>query len=278
MNATKQKQTDEYRDVKVTQIDRAPDPVRFAVSPESVKELAESIMITGLIEPVIVRKRGKRYELIAGDRRLAAIKLLNRETIRCVIVKASDTEAEAMKLHENHKRLNLSPVEESVYFNFLVQKKGMKQSEIAKLLDVSEGYISQRLAIISWNEKLVDAIDSGQISFSAARELARITDVPVLERCIEQAVVSGVTPRVANLWWQDWLRDKNVDLTGKGEQKSVVETQEKDGISFNCSLCGEVKNYRELAYLRVCSECMESIRAQRAKTSVLPRRDIPDKR
>jgi len=246
-----------YRSIDVAKIDRPHTPVRFGISDESVQDLADSIKQTGLIEPVILRPKGERYELVAGDRRLAAYRLLDEKRIKAIVVNVSDSEAEAIKVHENMKRLNVSPVEEAVYFSYLVQKKKMKQSEIAVMMGVSEGYVSQRLAVMSWNENLISAVDEGKISFSSARELSRITEESALLLHLGQAIEHGVTPRVANIWWQDWMKSQSFDLHGQKGGGDVPKVSTNPDTSFDCSLCGDPHGYRELVYMRLCPDCAD---------------------
>jgi len=257
MNGEKVKTGLGYRSIDMSKIDRPPVPVRFSISDESIQDLADSIKQTGLIEPVIIRPKGKRFELVAGDRRLAACRLLDEKRIKAIVVSVSDDEAEIVKAHENMKRMNVSPVEEAVYFSYLVQKKKMKQSEIAVMMGVSEGYVSQRLAVMSWNESLISAVDEGKISFSSARELSRITEESALLLHLDQAIEHGVTPRVANVWWQDWMKSQNFDMHGHGKGDEVPKITTNPDTSFDCSLCNDPHSYRELVYMRLCPDCAD---------------------
>jgi len=203
-----------FRQIAIEKITPPQVAVRIDVTPESVADLAESIKKIGLIEPLIVRPVRDKFEVVAGHRRLTACKVAGLAKVKCLVVSVSDEESEAIKHHENHVRLSVSPVEQAIYFSYLIDKKGMKQNEIAELFSVSEGFVSQRLALLNWHEELVAAVDAGQISFSSARELARITDDQALLAHLQQAIEHGVTPRVANMWWQDWLKNQAID-TGR---------------------------------------------------------------
>lgn len=255
MKETKPKKMVGYRNIEVEKIREPEYAVRLKVTNESVQELAESIQKIGLIEPIIVRQKGDDFEVIAGHRRLVACRLAGVKSAKCIVVDAEDTEAEAMKMHENYMRLDVSPLEQAQYFQYLSEKKGMKQSEIAELLGVSEGYVSQRMAILSWDEELVEALDAGQISFSSARELSRITDERTLRAYVRQAVEHGVTPKVANLWWRDWVSEKeNVDLYGKSEPTAEIEPS-AGAVQFQCEYCRNFYPYSELRLIRVCDTC-----------------------
>lgn len=259
MTESKKKIFTGYKQIGVKLISEPAAAVRFAVSDESVQELADSIRKIGLIEPIIVTAKGKEYEVIAGHRRLMACRLAGLKKIKCIVVDVSDGEQETIKMHENTQRLNISPVEQGVYFCYLIQKKKMKQSEIAEMMNVSEGFVSQRLSIMSWHEELIAAVDGGQISFSSARELSRITEEAALLLHLRQAVEHGVTPRVANVWWQDWLKLQGADIGGEVERDKSNDTPPGGNTSFNCGLCGEPFEYNKMVYLRLCNECYREL-------------------
>ena len=259
MTESKEKVRTGYRHIPVTRIVAPAPAVRFDVSGESVDELAESIKKIGLIEPLIVKQNKDKYEIIAGHRRFTACLRAAVKNVKCIVVDVNETDQETIKMHENTQRLNVSPVEQGVYFSYLVQKKKMKQSEIAEMMNVSEGFVSQRLSIMSWHDDLISAVDGGQISFSSARELSRITEEAALLSHLRQAVEHGVTPRVANVWWQDWLKLQGADITGAAGKDHSNDTPAGGNTSFNCGLCGEPFEYNKMVYLRLCNECYREL-------------------
>ena len=259
MTESKKKIFTGYKQIDVKLISEPEAAVRFAVNDESVQELADSIRKIGLIEPLIVKQNKGKFEIIAGHRRLTACRLAGIKKIKCIVVDVSEDEQETIKMHENTQRLNVSPVEQAVYFSYLLQKKKMKQSEIAEMLNVSEGFVSQRLSIMSWHEELIAAVDESRISFSAARELSRITEEAALLSHLQQAVDHGVTPRVANIWWQDWIKSQGADVGGEADRDHGNDTPTGGNTSFNCGLCGEPFEYNKMVYLRLCSECYREL-------------------
>ena len=273
MPESKNKVATGFRNISVKNIVAPAAAVRFDVSGESVDELAESIKKIGLIEPLIVKQNKDKYEIIAGHRRLTACKRAAIKNVKCIVVDVSDDEQETIKMHENTQRLNVSPVEQGVYFSYLVQKKKMKQSEIAEMMNVSEGFVSQRLSIMSWHEELIAAVDESRISFSAARELSRITEEAALLSHLRQAVEHGVTPRVANVWWQDWLKLQGADIGGEVERDKSNDTPPGGNTSFNCGLCGEPFEYNKMVYLRLCNECYRELQDAHKRLTTGDRRN-----
>lgn len=233
--------------------------VRFAVSDESVRDLTESIRKVGLIQPLVVKQIGKKFEVVAGHRRLMACILAKEKKVKCIVMEKDADLEETVKLHENIVRQDLSVVEEAIYIQYLIQFREKSQREVAEILNVSEGYVSQRVGMLSWHEKLIEAVDSGFISFTSARELARITDEDALLIHVQQAVEHGVTPKVANLWFTDWLKSKNYNLHGHTGKEFEFVDHDPNDTKFDCGMCGETHVYKDLVYTRLCAGCFRAM-------------------
>jgi len=113
----------------------------------SIKELSENIKEYGLIEPIIIRPFNKKYQVVCGERRLRACKLAGFKEIDAIVKLLTDKQAFEMSLIENIQRDNLSPIEEALAYQKL--KEDYKQKELSKKFNVSEGRISQKLALLN---------------------------------------------------------------------------------------------------------------------------------
>ncbi|MCK4236726.1 MAG: ParB/RepB/Spo0J family partition protein [Candidatus Krumholzibacteria bacterium] len=254
-NAVPKKKVLGYQIIDAKRIVEPKIAARFVVDSESVHDLTESIRKIGLIQPLVVKQKGEKFEVVVGHRRLIASRLARLTELKCIVIEKDADVEEVVKLHENIMRQDLSPVEEAIYIHYLIEKRKKSQKEIAEMLNVSEGYISQRLSMLNWHEKLIEAVDAGLISFTSARELARITDEGALLMHVQQAVEHGVTPRVANMWFRDWLSSKDYDLHGHTEKEDEIVEVDTDTTQFNCGMCGETYSYKELIYMRLCRDC-----------------------
>ena len=163
---------DRRMELKVTPIplkDIVPNPQqpRKNIEPEKLKELAATIESSGLLHPIIVRqlKTGK-YQIIAGERRFLATKLLkDRQTIQCIIKNNADDGL--WSLLENLQRVDLDAYEKGKACHELKKQKGWKQKEIAHFLGKTEGYISE---LINGYEKNFDASKTGKASSGQLRD------------------------------------------------------------------------------------------------------------
>ena len=141
-----------------------------------LEELANSIKEHGVIQPIIVRQVGDKYELIAGERRTKASALAGLTTIPAIIRNMDDKESAKISLLENLQRKNLSAIEEARTYKRIKELDNMTQEELAKTLGKSQPAIANKLRLLSLPEEVQDALIKNQISERHARSLLNIKD------------------------------------------------------------------------------------------------------
>ena len=142
-------------------------------------ELALSIKQKGLLQPIIVRPKHTKFEVIAGHKRLLACKKLGWKKIACHVVEANDKEAFEILLIENIQRKTLSPIAEAHAFKAYVSDFGYGGvSELASRIGKSPSYITRRIKLLDLHPTLLDSIANSEISTSIAEELCFIKDKP----------------------------------------------------------------------------------------------------
>lgn len=151
------------------------DNVRRTLNEATTRELADSIKATGLASPILVRpaKRG-RFEVVAGQRRVAAVKLLGLPTIAALVRQLTDTEAREIQITENLQRENLPPLEEAAGFRELLA--GSEIDAVAAKLGKSASYVTRRLKLLDVIAPVRDALKAGAIEVGHALELARLSE------------------------------------------------------------------------------------------------------
>ncbi|EMO52232.1 ParB/RepB/Spo0J family partition protein [Leptospira noguchii] len=144
--------------------DIVPNPYQPRVfGKEEVSDLVESMKRLGLIEPVVVRKSGKKYQIVAGERRYQAAKILKWNTIPAIETSASEDKCFEMALAENEKRKSLNPWEVGRAIQFLRKEKKKTAEEVSKILGFTERYVKQLSSIARLDQKSVaDLIKSGR--------------------------------------------------------------------------------------------------------------------
>tara|TARA_R110001592_G_scaffold17172_5_gene72837 strand:- start:129 stop:1541 length:1413 start_codon:yes stop_codon:yes gene_type:complete len=143
---------------------------------EAAENLARSIEVSGLLEPVVVRRSGEKFEIVAGERRFRALKSLGRERVPCVVREMSDLDVVRAQLSENIARSELSPVEEAGALADL-RELGVLEKDLAAEVSKSEGWVQARLDLGKLPEVVRDAVDVGDLGLGSARALLQVDEV-----------------------------------------------------------------------------------------------------
>ncbi|WXG43096.1 MAG: ParB/RepB/Spo0J family partition protein [Promethearchaeati archaeon SRVP18_Atabeyarchaeia-1] len=159
---------------------------RYDLGEKQIAELSESIRSEGLINPVVVRRRGdSRYQLISGFRRVEAVRKLGEEAIDAIVVSVDDDKAFRMAVSENLKRKSLTPIELGLMCDRLV-KEGRSYDEVGRLMGLSAKQIQRYLRTLKLSEDVKRSLAKGEINFFTALEIGKLDD----------AVQSGLLKRV----------------------------------------------------------------------------------
>lgn len=162
-----------FEEVEVSRIDLAKNGLRVNVG--SIGELTSSIAEKGLLQPIVVRVLEGRYEVVAGNRRLSACRLLRWRKIPCHVIELDDKESFEVSLIENVQHRTLNPIEEAMAFKRYVEEFGWGGiSDLAEKISKSQEYVSRRIQLLQLPEKVQEKIMRRRISPSIAQELLRI--------------------------------------------------------------------------------------------------------
>jgi ParB family chromosome partitioning protein len=161
---------------------------------EGIEEIVSSIKEKGLIQPIIVRPVGNRFEVVAGARRLEACKRLRWSRVPCIVRDISEKDAFEISLTENVQRKTMNPIEEARAFKQYVDKYGWGgESELAKRIGKSQEYVSQRLSLLKLPPRAQEKIIRRLISPGIASEIARIKDTKTQADLIDHVLKHKLT-------------------------------------------------------------------------------------
>ena len=163
-------------EIKISEIDPNIGQPRKSFNEDELLELAESIKIHGVIQPIILTKRGKRYEIIAGERRWRASKLAGLTKIPAVIREYTDKEIMEVSIIENIQRQDLNPIEEALAFKNLIDEYKMKQDDLAERVSKSRSAITNALRLLKLDDKVKAMLAEGLISTGHARAILAVED------------------------------------------------------------------------------------------------------
>lgn len=255
----KGKKKEMFRRVKLDQIDRPPEIVRLEINEGELRELADSILARGLMQPIGVTPRGERFLIVFGDRRYLAHELLGLKEIMCRIEDIEDNQVVIDRAMENIQRVNLTPFEEGHIYGGLVEKTGMSLDEISRKVGKSPGVVQRRIDILRMPESFQKAIHGRLISITVAEELWSCPDQAKREYFLELAVEHGITKGIARSWVDDFKKSRRgVDAAGE-RGRGVAAPYEDMPIWRGCDICKHPVEYKDVKELRICPNCHESI-------------------
>ena len=161
------------RSINVELIVRGKYQPRTTIREDSVKELADSIRVHGVLQPIVLRplQGAEQYELIAGERRWRACQLAGLTTIPAIIKNVADQDAMSIALIENIQREQLNPVEEAVAFGRLVSEFGMTHEKVAEAVGKSRATVSNLMRLLDLEAKTRSLLENGQLEMGHARAL-----------------------------------------------------------------------------------------------------------
>lgn len=146
---------------------------------DALQELSDSIKMHGLIQPIVVQKKGDRYEIIAGERRWRASRLAKLKEVPVIIKDYTEDEIFEIALIENIQREDLNPIEEALAYQRLIEERSLKQDEVAEKVSKSRVSITNSLRLLKLDERVQQMIIDDLISSGHARAILSITDPEV---------------------------------------------------------------------------------------------------
>ena len=189
-NAFDEKSGDGVKTLRISMIDPKADQPRKNFEPEALAQLADSIAANGVLQPILVRQTGDRYEIIAGERRFRGAKLAGLNEIPAIVVEADDLTAARYALIENLQREDLNPYEEAVAYDRLMVEFGLSQEEIAGQLGKSRSAVANSLRLLDLPEEVVKMLTDGVLTAGHGRTLLGLKDrnqiVPLAKRCVSR--------------------------------------------------------------------------------------------
>ena len=166
----------EVEHIDISKIYANPNQPRRNFDKESLNELAESIKLHGLIQPIIVNETPDGYMIIAGERRYRACKICGLKEINAIVKRYTEKQIAEISIIENLQREDLNPVEAARGIKRLMDEYGLTQEKVAERIGKSRSAIANLTRILSLYPEVLDLIEKGKISFGHAKVLAAISD------------------------------------------------------------------------------------------------------
>jgi ParB family chromosome partitioning protein len=184
-----------YMEIQVHLVEPSPYQARREIAPEQLSELAESIRSEGLLQPIVVRKHGDKFQLIAGERRWRAFQQLKIRSIPARIVEASDASAASIGLIENLQREGLNPIEEALGFASLVRDFDLTQETAAERVGRSRASVANALRLLALDAEIQGYIAKDILSVGHAKVLLGVEDSAARTVLARRVIEEGLSVR-----------------------------------------------------------------------------------
>ncbi|MCR9203431.1 MAG: ParB/RepB/Spo0J family partition protein [Halobacteriovoraceae bacterium] len=181
--------------IEVSEINTNPDQPRKIFKEKELKELSQSIAENGIIQPLVVAKGEKGFDLIAGERRLRAAKLAGLSKVPAIIKRVTDREKMVISIIENVQRSDLNCVEEALAYYQLMNEYELTQEEVAKRLGKERSTIANFLRILKLPREVIDHLQKEVLSFGHAKVLASVKERERAVRLTNEAIAENLSVR-----------------------------------------------------------------------------------
>jgi len=219
------------KEIDVKKIKPNPYQPRKIFNEEAIKELAASIEKHGLMQPIVVIEDKDEYILVAGERRLKAIKSLNKDKIKAIIVDISLNDLREYALIENIQREDLNPIEIAYSLKALIEEHGYTHEELAKNIGKSRSYITNLLRLLSLPEYVQNKISQNKLTFGHAKILSGLNGEE-LKNVIDEIEKKSLNVRETEKLIRK-IKNKKEDEEINKDMLVLVEKLKKFGIKVN---------------------------------------------
>ena len=177
---------------------------RKEFDPDRLAELAESVKLYGVLQPVVVRRRDQGYELVAGERRWRASQIAGLKVIPALVRDYTDTEMTAVALVENLQRENLNPMEEAIAYRQLIDEFGFTQEEVSRKIGKSRSFIANSVRLINLPTVVQEYVSRGTMTPGQARPLLVLPTLELQEEAAAKILTQALTARDAEELVRQW--------------------------------------------------------------------------
>lgn len=219
---------DDIIQINLEELRSNPYQPRLHFDEDKLKELAESIKEFGVIQPIIVKKSIKGYEIVAGERRVKASRIAGKETVPAIVKDFTDEEMMQIALLENIQREDLSAIEEAEAFKKLINSLGITQDEFSRRIGKSRSYITNMLGILRLPKEVQEKILRKELSMGHAKLLSKLEDYEKIMEMSKRITDDNISVRRLEelLSNPDYSRQKPMKRTAKYNDSKYTYIQD----------------------------------------------------
>jgi ParB family chromosome partitioning protein len=216
--------SEETNEIAIELIDPSALQPRIVFDDGKLDELAKSIRANGVVQPVLLRRKGTRFELIAGERRWRAAEMAGLIKIPAVVRNVSDDRVLEIALIENIQREDLNPIEEARAYKKLIETLGLTQETVGERVGRDRSYVTNYLRLLKLPEDLQELLQAGRISTGHARALLGVDHPDIQRRIARRIIEQGLSVRAT----EQLIRLAGVKV-GQPLTKTLVSGHQQEG-------------------------------------------------
>jgi ParB family transcriptional regulator, chromosome partitioning protein len=213
--------TEDASEIPIELIDPSSLQPRTVFDEAKLHELAQSINANGVVQPLLVRRKGSRFELVAGERRWRAAQIAGLSRVPVVIRNVSDDKVLELALIENIQREDLNPIEEARAYKRLIETVGLTQETVAERVGRDRSYVTNYLRLLRLPDDLQELLQAGRLSTGHARALLATDQVDIQRRMARKIIDQDLSVRAV-----ERLMRQIEDRKDRPKQSSKVRSQD----------------------------------------------------
>lgn len=194
-NAIEFNDNEEVVEIDVDKIKSNPQQPRLVFDDKKLEDLASSIKVHGVMQPIIIKPSVNGYVLVAGERRLRASKLLGKKTIPSIVRDYNSKYLAELALLENLQRENLNPIEEATAYRLLLKRSNLSHAELAEKIGLSRSHVTNMLGLFNLSEDIIKLLKEEKLSMGHARVLSKIKDESKVETLAKRVIEESLSVR-----------------------------------------------------------------------------------
>jgi ParB family transcriptional regulator, chromosome partitioning protein len=203
---------------------------RLNFEEKALQELASSIKEHGIIQPIVVRRLGDKYEIIAGERRYKAATMVGLTEVPVIISNLDDKQSALVAVAENVQRKNLSSIEEALSYKKLIDKNKITQDELAKRMGVSQSAVANKLRLLNLSKKVQNALLTEKISERHARSLLQLPTHEKQDEVLDEVIAKRMTVKQLDEYIKNLGETESTEIK---EIKPIMPANEEVAVNDN---------------------------------------------
>lgn len=209
----------EIKQISIEKLKANPYQPRKIFAEKALAELASSIKEHGIVHPIVARQRGKKFEIIAGERRFRAAQLAGLTEVPVIVREMTEQQMMEIAILENLQREDLTPIEEAEAYNNLIEKLGFTQEKLAERLGKSRPHIANHIRLLNLPEDVRQLVNEGELSMGHGRTLLALKNKRLVPEVARKTVAQGLNVRQL---------EKYIQELNEGVSRETKSTVKKD--------------------------------------------------